>query len=872
MAVDRFGLPLDDDEVVQQMTNVFTVPTTFEKCMTIEEQLLYLELTKQDRLVAGENVTLTRNDDHTVTISVSGVGKTYRIAEVTPDEGYVAAYALIDTTTGTISGVKINIPEGGSGTVPVISATASVDANVGTPSVQVVKTGTDEAPNFAFNFHNLKGATGAQGPQGIQGIQGETGPQGPQGIQGEQGPAGATGATGPQGPQGEMGPQGPKGDTGEQGPQGPQGIPGSGEDGVGISNIEFDSEDQYGNYVYLVTLSNGQTYTFTAPKGPQGATGAQGPQGATGATGATGAQGPQGIQGETGAQGPQGIQGEQGAQGPQGIQGPAGPQGPVGPAPIGGYEGDVLYKNSSTQGDMSWQNPAILYPKLEMVGDYTHRVARYDLASHESNSGCVLSFENTGQDEYTFTLTNTSDEDVYYPSANVVLNVSTFGTNTFTRTGGNASGGNVRPLYPNSNGEYKYITVSMYSNDVLSPNQSLTYVFEVTASDWFDVVDYDHTYEIDYDGIYAENGLNISNTDDDDILTISDGAATWKKIDEIYPKLETLNKVTRKISRNNLGSLISGSNVNLYPSGTNQYTLVVSNMSDASISVNLDINVLVSATGSPVFNTVSGNGSATLLPYKDANDVYKYLRLTLTSFTPLAPYNDLEYVFSVTLGANDSFDILDEYHAYTIGEAVYGINGIPAGGTQGQVLQKKTTGTDYDTEWATPSGGSGLNLVNLYSLNFTSSLLTSFTYYADNISYTSLSITNMRLPNLIVDDNKSMVMQNWITYQAGEVRQLNFTPSGNYLYQVNGSINLSFSKPSSALFDDLPSSVYIVGWCYLYTYENYRYILKGEGPCRVSITSSGIYWTFDTIPFGNTASQSAYMLEANKQYVIRCII
>ena len=215
--------------------------------------------------------------------------------------GDIISDMQLDASIEAIGEIAGNIDLDGAGTTPTITASATVSPDPGIPACDVVKTGTDEYPNFTFNFSGLKGE---QGSQGIPGQDGENGSDGITPVISAS--ASASNTTGVpavtvtktgtdaapnfdfvfENLKGERGVPGP---TGESGPQGP-----SGNDGV-TPNITATGSVTNTTGVPSVTITKTGTdlaptfdFAFTNIKGEQGVQGEAGRNGADGADGEDG--------------------------------------------------------------------------------------------------------------------------------------------------------------------------------------------------------------------------------------------------------------------------------------------------------------------------------------------------------------------------------------------------------------------------------------------------------------------------------------------------------------------------------------------------------------------------------------------------------
>lgn len=148
-------------------------------------------------LSASSNIYSSASDTITLKVTKQGIADTVVWSDNTIEAGTLEYTIPASKLTGddlvyTVTAGTYSATTTISCLKNITQVTATVDANSGTPSVDVSFTGNIEK-TLALAFHNLKG------PQGETGPKGDTGDTGPQGPQGEAGADGADGQDGQDG-------------------------------------------------------------------------------------------------------------------------------------------------------------------------------------------------------------------------------------------------------------------------------------------------------------------------------------------------------------------------------------------------------------------------------------------------------------------------------------------------------------------------------------------------------------------------------------------------------------------------------------------------------------------------------------------------
>ena len=217
----------------------------------------------------------TGNGISSITVSESTVDEGDNVITVNMTDGSSKSFTVKNGSKG----------DKGENTASISNVSATVDNEIGTPSVDCVLGGTPTERTITLNFHNLKGEVGNNGKDGEVGAKGDTG----NGISSitvsesaeDSGSNVVTISMTDGTSKSFTVKNGSKGSTGENGKDGNNGT--DGKDGVGISSIDIsESTADEGNNVVTINLSDNTSKSFNVRNGSKGSVGETGAKGDTG--------------------------------------------------------------------------------------------------------------------------------------------------------------------------------------------------------------------------------------------------------------------------------------------------------------------------------------------------------------------------------------------------------------------------------------------------------------------------------------------------------------------------------------------------------------------------------------------------------------
>ena len=499
-----------------------------------------------------------------------------------------------------------------------------------------------------------------------------------------------------------------------------------------------------------------------------------------------------------------------------------------------GMVGSILQKTGSEQDDVSWVPFSSLYPKIERAGSIDMYVDRTKLS--DQAFGYTYDIDAIDHGVYEITITNTSEYSNYV-FFNWIAKFDGYGDlSVSAQATGVSEFGSYSANFVDRNDNF-YPWLSMDISSELDPGETCVLTVTVTANDmmsWFSgILDFEYTYSptplsvtLAQYAVEAGNGLPSGGIKG--YLPVkTEDSAEWVDFKSLYPKVvpDDLGE-SRWLDRMDISdTLPEGVTGQIYRYGSSgtAYMVELQNTNDEATEVIFDWTLACSGYGDL---SLSVRGLYSPTPQvsgdfiKDDQDNYAWIHATYSNTIPARAGSGM--MIEITVNDQNSYfnDITDLIHTYSR-QDIISQNGIPAGGSAGQVLQK-SSGNDYDVEWATPSGGgltkAKLEFFGLYVKDYPTryhtnvSTVSTVTLVTNAMSYyaTSDVFDNSDTANSYCGDGCNFHYDGVATFSAARTSLPDITIQHNQKGQGLKIYGDSSLLPSGSLSNALNDFVYVV--------------------------------------------------------------